>query len=130
MNSDDSFTDIILTGYLAKKCVQLAATTITDAVTGREYGIFAGGSSGGIYFSTINAISITNGSFDKLITGKLSKARSSLTASTITDTITGIQFAVFAGGYNGRDYSNLIDIVCMVNGQICQFVGNMLNKYS
>ncbi len=90
MNSDDSFTDIILTGNLAEACVRLTATTITDAVTGREYGIFAGGYSGGIYFSTINAISITNGSFDKLITGKLSKARRSLTASTITDTITGI----------------------------------------
>lgn len=130
MTSDDSFTGTVFTGNLAAPCAYLAATTITDISNNIEYGIFAGGEDGSNYIDAINAISITNGSFDTVITSKLSEARRTLTASTITDVVTGIQFAVFAGGYNGKDYSKAIDIVCMVNGQICQFVGNMLNKHS
>ena len=125
----NGFTYTVFIGYLAAPCAELAATTITDAVTGREYGIFAGGYDGSNYIDVINAVAWANGII-KHATGKLSEARIALTASTITDVVSGIQFAVFAGGYNGKDYSRAIDIVCMINGQIYQFVGNTLNKYS
>lgn len=90
MTSDDSFTGTVFTGNLAAPCAYLAATTITDISNNIEYGIFAGGEDGSNYIDAINAISITNGSFDTVITSKLSEARRTLTASTITDVVTGI----------------------------------------
>ena len=94
----------------------LAATSVIDSVTGKQYAVFAGGYSNG-YSNTIDAFCITNGVISDKITGALSKGRNYLSATTVTSVVTNTQYAVFVGGYDGN-HTNIVDTFCIINGVI------------
>ena len=67
----------------------------------------------------IDAIKITSGKLSEPITGKLSTVLENLAATTIIDTTTGEQYAIFGGGnINLTTFTDVINAVKITNGKI------------